>query len=213
MSEAGSFPRTDALDVIVELISELDERPRPGGRGFYDRLCEALCRQASMRRAGLMLYDDARRLVVPVGSHGLEADLLAGVYGSLEETPIAQMALSQGPGGAGVRPPRALGAGPLRRLRPADDAHLHARVGRRALAGRDLRGPRRRAVRAERRRAQRHVDDRQDGGARRERAHRDQPAGTRAAAPGPDRPRARDPRGRGAAPVRRLAGARLGDGA
>jgi signal transduction histidine kinase len=94
MSEAGSFPRTDALDVIVELISELDERPRPGGRGFYDRLCEGLCRQASMRRAGLMLYDDTRRLVVPVGSHGLDADLLAGVYGSLEETPIAQMALS-----------------------------------------------------------------------------------------------------------------------
>jgi len=94
VSEAGSFPRTDALDVIVELISELDERPRPGGRGFYDRLCEALCRQASMRRAGLMLYDEARRLVVPVGSHGLDADQLAGVYGSLEETPIAQMALS-----------------------------------------------------------------------------------------------------------------------
>jgi len=95
VSEAGSFPRTDALDVIVELISELDERPRPGGRGFYDRLCEALCRQASMRRAGLMLYDEARRLVVPVGSHGLDADQLAGVYGSLEETPIAQMALSK----------------------------------------------------------------------------------------------------------------------
>jgi hypothetical protein len=71
MSEASSFPRTDALDVIVELISELDHRPRPGGRGFYDRLCEALCRQASMKRASLMLYDDARRLVVPVGSHGL----------------------------------------------------------------------------------------------------------------------------------------------
>ena len=95
MAEAHSFPRTDALDVIVELISELDERPRPGARGFYDRLCEALCRQASMKRAGLMLYDDARRLVVPVGSHGLEAELLANVYGSLEETPIAQAALSQ----------------------------------------------------------------------------------------------------------------------
>ena len=95
MAEAQSFPRTDALDVIVELISELDERPRPGARGFYDRLCEALCRQASMKRAGLMLYDEARRLVVPVGSHGLEAELLANVYGSLEETPIAQAALSQ----------------------------------------------------------------------------------------------------------------------
>jgi signal transduction histidine kinase len=95
MSQTGSFPRTDALDVIVGLISELDARPRPGGQGFYDRLCEALCRQASMKRAGLMLYDEARRLVVPVGSHGLEAGLLANVYGSLEETPIAQVALAQ----------------------------------------------------------------------------------------------------------------------
>jgi signal transduction histidine kinase len=90
--EADSFSRTDALDVVVELISELDE---PGGSGFYDRLCEALCRQASMKRAGLLLYDEARRLVVPVGSHGLDAELLATVYGSLEETPIAQAALSE----------------------------------------------------------------------------------------------------------------------
>ncbi|HEU0023245.1 MAG TPA: GAF domain-containing protein, partial [Thermoleophilaceae bacterium] len=95
MSDARSLLRTDVLDVIVELISELDERPRPGGRGFYDRLCEALCRIASMKRAGLMLYDDARRLVVPVGSHGLDAELLSGVYGSLEETPIAQLAFSE----------------------------------------------------------------------------------------------------------------------
>ena len=105
--------------MIVELISELDERPRPGGRGFYDRLCEALCRQASMKRAGLMLYDEARRLVVPVGSHGLEAELLAGVYGSLEETPIAQMALSQDRVVQVSEQPRALGAGALRGLRPA----------------------------------------------------------------------------------------------
>jgi signal transduction histidine kinase len=95
MPDARPLPRTDALDVIVELISELDETPRPGGRGFYDRLCEGLCRLASMRRAGLMLYDEARRLVVPVGSHGLDADQLSGVYGSLEETPIAQLAFSE----------------------------------------------------------------------------------------------------------------------
>lgn len=95
MSDATFPQRTEPLDVIVELISELDERPRPGGRGFYDRLCEALCRLASMKRAGLMLWDDARRLVVPVGSHGLDTELLAGVYGSLEETPIAQVALAE----------------------------------------------------------------------------------------------------------------------
>jgi signal transduction histidine kinase len=48
-----------------------------------------------MRRAGLMLYDEARRLVVPVGSHGVRADLLAAVYGRLDETPIAQLALAE----------------------------------------------------------------------------------------------------------------------
>jgi signal transduction histidine kinase len=95
MADAPSAPRTDSLDVIVELISGMDERPRPDGQGFYDRLCVALCRQASMRRAGLMLYDERRRLVVPVGSHGLDDELLAGVYGSLEETPIAQVALAE----------------------------------------------------------------------------------------------------------------------
>ena len=88
--------RTDALDVIVELLGALDgEKGVASGREFYDRLCEACCRVASMERAGLLLYDDARQLVVPVGSHGLEPGLFAEVYGTLEETPIAQAALSE----------------------------------------------------------------------------------------------------------------------
>ena len=82
--------RTDALDVIVELLGEVD-----AGSGFYDRLCAALCRLASMERAGLMLYDDVRQLVVFVGSHGIEPALLAEAYGTLEETPIAQVALAE----------------------------------------------------------------------------------------------------------------------
>jgi signal transduction histidine kinase len=88
-------PRTDALDVIVELLGSVDGAHGPSGREFYDRLCEACCRVASMERAGLLLYDDARQLVVPVGSHGLEPGLFAEVYGTLEETPIAQAALSE----------------------------------------------------------------------------------------------------------------------
>jgi signal transduction histidine kinase len=89
--------RTDALDVIVELLSELDTSPAPGppGGGIYDRLCAALCLLASMERAGLLLYDDARQLVVPVGRHGMEPDLFTEVYGTIEETPIAQVALAE----------------------------------------------------------------------------------------------------------------------
>ena len=95
MADAPFSPPTDALDVVVDLLSGLDGDPHSAANGFYDRLCEALCRQASMRRAGLLLYDDTRKLVVPVGSHGIDADLLSQVYGSLEETPIAQVALAE----------------------------------------------------------------------------------------------------------------------
>jgi signal transduction histidine kinase len=87
--------RTDALDVIVELLAELDQEPGSGGPGFYDRLCAALCRVTDMERASLLLYDEARQLVVPVGSHGIESGILEDIYGTLEETPIAQVALSE----------------------------------------------------------------------------------------------------------------------
>ena len=95
MADATVPPLTAALDAIVELLAELDRDAEPSGGAFYDRFCWALCRVASMERAGLLLYDDARKLVIPVGSHGLEPALLANVYGTLEETPIAQLALSE----------------------------------------------------------------------------------------------------------------------
>src|ERR687893_2591781 len=87
--------RTDALDVIVELLTEVDQDRGSGGSGFYDPLCAALCRVTDMERASLLLYDEARQLVVPVGSHGIEPGILEDIYGTLEETPIAQVALSE----------------------------------------------------------------------------------------------------------------------
>jgi signal transduction histidine kinase len=86
--------RTDALDVIVQLLGALDGSLQ-SGREFYDRLCEACCRLGAMERAGLLLYDDARQLVVVVGGHGVDPTLLSELYGTLEETPIAQVALSE----------------------------------------------------------------------------------------------------------------------
>jgi signal transduction histidine kinase len=88
-------PETDALDVIAGLVPEFDDEWELGGSQFYDRLCEAVCRLASMDRAGLLLYDDARKLVVPVGSHGVDAGVMSQIHGTLDETPLAQRALSQ----------------------------------------------------------------------------------------------------------------------
>ncbi len=80
--------------MVVELLSGIDGDGAAGG-AFYDRLCEAVCRLTSMERAGLLLYDDVRKLVLPVGSHGVAPGLLTDVYGTLQETPIAQRALAE----------------------------------------------------------------------------------------------------------------------
>ncbi len=90
-----TLARTDALDLFVRLLSELDAEPDSSSREFYDRLCDAVTRLTSMRRVGLLLYNDTRKLVVPVGSHGVPPELLKQIYGTLEETPIAQRALSE----------------------------------------------------------------------------------------------------------------------
>jgi signal transduction histidine kinase len=83
----------DALDAVVQLLFGLDEDP--GGERFYDRICEAACRQTSMSRGLLFLYDPGRRLVLPAGSYGVEPEILAHMYGTLEETPIAERALAE----------------------------------------------------------------------------------------------------------------------
>ena len=85
--------RTDALDVFVALLSELDDQSS-SGPAFYDSLCGPVCRLTSMERAGLFLYDDVRKIVVPVEA-GVQQGLLNDVYGTLEETPIAQRALEK----------------------------------------------------------------------------------------------------------------------
>ena len=84
---------SEALDVVVQLLFELDEKR--GLDDFYDRICEAMCRQTSMERAVLFLYDAERKLVLPVGSHGVPREIIEHGYGTLEETPIAQRALSE----------------------------------------------------------------------------------------------------------------------
>jgi two-component sensor histidine kinase len=95
MTEGGPTQRTEQLDVIVELLSELDSTATDAPRAFYDRLCDAVCRLTTMERAGLLLYDEARKLVVPAGNHGLSPELVRDLYGTLEETPIAQRALAE----------------------------------------------------------------------------------------------------------------------
>lgn len=95
MSDRSTSSEVSALDVIVELVPELEEGFGIAGTRFFDRLCEAVCELVGLERAGLLLYDEARRVVVPVGSHGIDSELLSRIYGTLDETPIAQQALAE----------------------------------------------------------------------------------------------------------------------
>lgn len=84
--------RDQAIDVLVELLGEYHGAiPAPE---FYDSLCAAVCRLTRLRRAALLLYDDAYKAVRAVGSHGVEEEILGHLVGNLNETPVAQEALS-----------------------------------------------------------------------------------------------------------------------
>jgi len=94
MAEVSPSQSTEPLDAMVELLAGLDAAGERDGQAFYDSLCEAMCRLTSMQRAGLLLYQETRRLVVPAGSHGFEPELVRDVHGTLDETPIARRALA-----------------------------------------------------------------------------------------------------------------------
>src|SRR6202012_3939792 len=90
---AAPAPRAGTVEVLVGLLAELDEATESGV--FYDRVCQAVVTLTSMRRAGLLLHDEAYRSVIPVGSSGVDTERLKRVGGTLDETPIAQIALEE----------------------------------------------------------------------------------------------------------------------
>ncbi len=75
------------------LLAELDAATESGV--FYDRVCRAVCSLTSMRRAALLLHDDTYRTVIPMGSHGVDPELVQRIEGTLDETPIARLALEE----------------------------------------------------------------------------------------------------------------------
>jgi signal transduction histidine kinase len=83
----------EPLEVFVELLADLDTDTT--STEFYDRICEAICRLTTMRRAAIFMADAGRRRVRVVGSHGTSFSQLATLEPSptLISTPIAQRAL------------------------------------------------------------------------------------------------------------------------
>jgi signal transduction histidine kinase len=82
-----------ALELFVEVLSQSD--PSATVDGFYDHLCEAVCRLARMRRALIFRYDPADRRVRAAGAHGMEIDSFAGAYLTVDSAPIAAQAIRE----------------------------------------------------------------------------------------------------------------------
>jgi signal transduction histidine kinase len=85
------FAGVEPLEVFVELLADIDTDT--SSTEFYDRICEAICRLTTMRRAAIFMADAGRRRVRAVGAHGTSYSQLAALRPTLVNTPIAQRAL------------------------------------------------------------------------------------------------------------------------
>src|SRR6202789_2381348 len=86
-------PRAGTVDVVVGPLAGLDPATESGV--FYDRVCQAVVTLTSMRRAVLMLHDETYHSVIAMGRSGVPDDLMKRIGVTLDETPIAQIALEE----------------------------------------------------------------------------------------------------------------------
>jgi signal transduction histidine kinase len=87
------FAGVEPLEVFVELLADLDTEA--SATDFYDRICEAICRLTTMRRAAIFMSDAPRQRVYVVGAHGTSFRQLTNLQPTptLLSTRIAQRAL------------------------------------------------------------------------------------------------------------------------
>jgi signal transduction histidine kinase len=93
MSQPEPTVAIDALETFVELLAGMDADG--SSDDFYSRLCEATCRVASMDRAVIFRYDDARRRVRAAGAYGIDLEVFENAQVTVESAPIARQALEE----------------------------------------------------------------------------------------------------------------------
>jgi len=85
-------PTVDALHQMVSLLADVEKvSPRAP---FYDRLAEAACSMAGMRRAIIFLYDDEERRVRGVGGHNIDVSVYEDLQVTARTVPLALRALT-----------------------------------------------------------------------------------------------------------------------
>jgi len=87
------FGIAPALELFVDVLARTDADAVSDDS--FSRMADALCRTTGMRRALMVLYDDARRRVRAVGAHGVPLERLDGRHVGLELAPVARQALTE----------------------------------------------------------------------------------------------------------------------
>lgn len=94
VSEATGAVPVEALELFAAVLSQ-SEPEAAVGDDFYDRLCEAICRLAHLRRAIIFRYDSVSRRVRAAGAHGVDIERFSGSHFSIETAAIAERALRE----------------------------------------------------------------------------------------------------------------------
>ena len=93
MHAGGPAVRIDALDMFVELLSQVEDDA--SSDAFYSRLCEATCALTSMERAVIFRYDEVRRRVRAAGAYGIDIDAFSDAQVTVESAPVARQSLEE----------------------------------------------------------------------------------------------------------------------
>ncbi|HKG65133.1 MAG TPA: GAF domain-containing protein [Solirubrobacteraceae bacterium] len=93
MQDGAPAVRVDALDMFVELLSQVEDDH--SSDAFYGRLCEATCALTSMDRAVIFRYDEVRRRVRAAGAYGIDLEAFADAHVTVETAPVARQSLEE----------------------------------------------------------------------------------------------------------------------
>ena len=83
----------DAIEIFAAVLAQSEDEGL--GDDFYSRLCEGITRCTPLRRVVLFRYDSTRRRILAAGSYGVDLDLFADDFFTLETAALARDALTQ----------------------------------------------------------------------------------------------------------------------
>ena len=85
--------QADAIEIFAEVLSQSEEEGL--GDDFYSRLCEGITRCTALRRVVIFRYDSQRRRLLAAGTFGVDPELFADDFFTLETATIARQALEE----------------------------------------------------------------------------------------------------------------------